>query len=133
MTGAAAYFRDVMASAVGCPPEALLNISASQHESVRQAAGQLGLETTLAVLQILDQTISRLKYLMYPRTLAEVALVRICALDNLDSLPQLIAQMREGGAAAPKSPASSATGARTMPTSPAPRPIPPVSPAGMWM
>jgi DNA polymerase-3 subunit gamma/tau len=54
------YFRDVMAAAAGCPPEAMLHVSGGEVEGVRQAAKELGLQTTLAVLQILDQTISRL-------------------------------------------------------------------------
>ena len=56
----------------------------------------MGLETILAILGILDQTISRLKYSAYPRIAAELAIVRICKLEDLDSLPQLIAQLRDG-------------------------------------
>jgi DNA polymerase III subunit gamma/tau len=89
------YFRDVMAAAVGCPIDALLHVSAAEQSVVQNAAGQLGLETILAILQILDQTLSRLKYLMQPRTVAEVALVRICNLEDLDALPRLSASLRE--------------------------------------
>lgn len=90
------YFRDVMATAVGCKPESLLHISASEQAAVQSAAKQLGLEAILAILQILDQTLSRLKYVTYPRTVTELGLVRICQLEDLDALPQLIAQLREG-------------------------------------
>ena len=90
------YFRDVMAAAAGCPAEALLNVSAGQQDRVREVAKQLGLTTTLMLLQILDQTISRLKYLMYPRTVAEMALVRICALEDLESVAGLVSQLRQG-------------------------------------
>jgi DNA polymerase-3 subunit gamma/tau len=90
------YFRDIMATAVGCKPESLLHISASEQTAVQSAAKQLGLETILAILQILDQTLSRLKYVTYPRTVTELGLVRICQLEDLDALPQLIAQLREG-------------------------------------
>jgi DNA polymerase-3 subunit gamma/tau len=90
------YFRDAMAAAVGCPPEALLHVSASEQAGVQESARRLGLETILAVLQILDQTISRLKYLTYPRTVAELAVVRLCQLEDLDSLPQVLAQLRDG-------------------------------------
>jgi DNA polymerase III subunit gamma/tau len=90
------YFRDIMAAAVGCPADTFLHVSAAEQPVVDGAAGQLGLETILAILQILDQTISRLKYLMQPRTVAELALVRICNLEDLDALPQLISSLREG-------------------------------------
>jgi DNA polymerase-3 subunit gamma/tau len=90
------YFRDIMASAVGCPADAFLHVSAVEQPIVGRAAAELGLETILAILQILDQTISRLKYLMQPRTVAELALVRICRLEDLDVLPKLIASLRDG-------------------------------------
>ncbi len=38
----------------------------------------LGLETILAIVQILDQALSRLRYSTQGRTLAEIALVRMC-------------------------------------------------------
>ncbi|HEV3137669.1 MAG TPA: hypothetical protein VGZ26_07185, partial [Pirellulales bacterium] len=55
-----------------------------------------GLETILAIMQIVDQTLSRLRYSTQARTLAEMALVRIANLDNLDELADLIAQLRDG-------------------------------------
>jgi DNA polymerase III subunit gamma/tau len=91
------YFRDVMATAVGCPADSLLNVSPSEQAGVQEAAGKMGLETILAVLQILDQTLSRIKYLSHPRIVAELALVRICQLEDLDSLPQLITELRQTG------------------------------------
>ena len=90
------YFRDIMASAVGCSSEVLLHVSTQEQPAVQAAAQRLGLETILAVLQILDHTLSRLKYLTYPRTVLELALVRICLLEDLDALPELILQLREG-------------------------------------
>jgi len=93
------YFRDIMAAAAGCPAEALLHVSAGEQQRVQEAAKQLGLQATLMLLQILDQTISRLKYLTYPRTVAEMALVRICSLEDIESVPQLISQLRDGTAA----------------------------------
>ena len=95
------YFRDVMATAVGCPADSLLHVSPAEQGGVQEAAGKLGLETILAVLQILDQTLSRIKYLSHPRIVAELALVRICQLEDLDSLPQLIADLRQTGGEQP--------------------------------
>jgi DNA polymerase III subunit gamma/tau len=90
------YFRDLMAVAVGCPADALLHVSAGERASAQEAAGQLGLQTILAAMQIIDQTLSRLKYLSYPRIVAELALVRLCCLEDLDSLPELISQLQSG-------------------------------------
>ncbi len=82
------YFRDVMAAAVGCPPDTFLHTSPSDREGV-VAAERLGLTTVLAIMQILDQTLSRLRYSTHGRTLAELALVRIAHLEDLDNLARV--------------------------------------------
>ena len=46
--------------------------------------------------QILDQTLVRLRQSTHVRTLVEVALVRLCKLEDLDALPGLVAQLRDG-------------------------------------
>ncbi len=63
-----------------------------------EAGQQLGMETILAMMQILDQTIARLRYSTHPRTLAELALVRICTLEQLDALSAIVAGLKDGGA-----------------------------------
>jgi DNA polymerase-3 subunit gamma/tau len=99
------YLRDAMAAMVGCPSDLLLHTSASEHASLKQLGEQLGLETLLAVAQILDQTLVRMRQSTHVRTLLELALVRICKLEDLDQLPALVAQLRDGSAAsAPLSP-----------------------------
>ena len=47
-------------------------------------------------MQILDQTLSRMRYSTQGRILAELALVRICHLEDLDELSEVIAQLRSG-------------------------------------
>src|SRR6185312_1548386 len=74
------YFRDMMVAAAGCPAESLLYASSSERAAMVAAGKQLGLETVLAVMQILDHTISRLRYSTHGRILAELAIVRICNL-----------------------------------------------------
>ena len=105
------YFRDMMAAAVGCPPDALLHTSPAEHQLLADAGRQLGLETILAILQILEHTLTRLRYSTQGRTLAELALVRIANLENLDELSELIAQVRSGAppAARPAAPLAART------------------------
>ena len=95
------YFRDMMAAAVGCPADSLLYASAGEHPEMVQAAQQLGVENILAIMQILDHTIARLRYSTHGRILAELALVRICQLEDLNRLSDLIGQLRDGTPAAP--------------------------------
>ncbi|HEY2840135.1 MAG TPA: hypothetical protein VGJ26_13350, partial [Pirellulales bacterium] len=66
-------------------------------ELVGGAARELGVQTVLAMMQILDHTIGRMRYSTQRRVLAELALVRICQLADLEELPALIAQLNDSG------------------------------------
>jgi DNA polymerase-3 subunit gamma/tau len=88
------YFRDVMAAAVGCTPDQMLYALPSQAEEVAQISRQLGIATILAIGQILDHTAARMRVSMHGRTLVEMAIVRICQLDELEDLAALVAQLR---------------------------------------
>ena len=91
------YFRDCMVAAAGCPADAFLYASTANSGDVIEAGRRLGLQTILAVMQILDQSLSRMKYSTQARILAELALVRICNLEDLEELSGLIVQLREAG------------------------------------
>jgi DNA polymerase-3 subunit gamma/tau len=84
---------------VGCPPEQLLHVAPSQAAQVAELGQRLGVETLLAVVQILEQTLTRMRLSVHGRTLVETAVVRICKLEDLDELATLIAGLREGGSA----------------------------------
>lgn len=88
------YFRDVMTTTVGCPPDQMLYALPSQAEDVAQIGRQLGIATVLAIGQILDHTAARMRVSMHARTLVEMALVRICQLGELDDLAALVAELR---------------------------------------
>lgn len=96
-------YRDLMALAVGCGAERLLYALPAQIDQLNALAQRLGVQTLLAILQILDQTAARLRISMHGRTLAEMAIVRISNLEDLDELAQMIAAVRDG-APLPKRP-----------------------------
>jgi len=102
------YFRDVMTQAVGCDAARMLYALPSQHEEIQQLAEKLGTAVLLAIVQILDQASARLRVSTHARTLAEIALVRICHLEDLDELAGLIRQLNEapGTTAVPSAGAS---------------------------
>ncbi len=113
------YFRDAMVAAVGCAPETLLHTSPAEHERLAAAGKQLGLETILAIMQILDQSLARLRYSTQSRTLAEMALVRIAELENVEELADTIARLRNAQTtAASGSPAPAARSSQTCSTTP---------------
>ncbi len=91
------YCRDAMTLLVGCPAEALLYTSAARQEEVAAVGKTWGLETLLAVVQILEQALSRLRTSPQGRTLAELALVRVASLENLEDIATLVAQIAVGG------------------------------------
>ncbi len=100
------YLRDCMAAAVGCSSDAFLYSSPSGATQVTEAGSRLGLDALLAIMQILDQTLSRMKYSTQGRILAELALVRISHLEDLEELSAVISELRSGasigsGAAVP--------------------------------
>jgi hypothetical protein len=66
----------------------------SQADEVAYVAKQLGLSTILAICQILDHTAARMRLSMHGSTLVEMAVVRICQLDELDDLATMIAELR---------------------------------------
>lgn len=100
--------RDAMLATVGCPNEAFLYTSPSGAGVIARAAEQLGLDAILAMMQILDQTLSRMRYSTQGRILAELALVRICQLEDWDDLSEVIALLRSGAAAPAALPAAGA-------------------------
>jgi DNA polymerase-3 subunit gamma/tau len=88
------YFRDVMTAAVGCSADQMLYALPSQASEVAQIGQQLGLSKILAIGQILDHTAARMRVSMHGRTLVEMAVVRICQLDELDDLATLVTELR---------------------------------------
>jgi DNA polymerase III subunit gamma/tau len=91
------YLRDLMVAAVGGSSELFLQSDAGVHATLSEHAQELGVQTILAMMQVLDQTIARLRYSTQGRVLAELALVRIAQLADLDEIPALIEQLKGHG------------------------------------
>jgi DNA polymerase-3 subunit gamma/tau len=102
------YFRDLMALGVGCKADQLLYVLPAQVELAKELGQRLGVATILAMLQVLDQTAARMRVSVHGRTLAEMALVRVCSLQDLDGVADAVATVRAGG--------SIASGAAVVPT-----------------
>jgi len=73
-----------------------LYVSPSGASAVAEAAQRMKLITVLAAMQIVEQALSRMRFSTQGRILAELAIVRVCHLDELDELPELVAQLRAG-------------------------------------
>jgi DNA polymerase-3 subunit gamma/tau len=90
-----------MAAAVGCSAQQFLYAVPSQADEVAAIGQQLGVQTILAIVQILDQSAARLRVSLHGRTLVELAVVRICELENLDDLAAIVAELRGEASVAP--------------------------------
>jgi DNA polymerase-3 subunit gamma/tau len=90
------YFRDLMVVVAGCGAQSLLYSAPGDHAALLELGRSQGMATILATMQILDQTLARLRYSMHARVLAELAIVRICSLADLEAVGALIAEMRSG-------------------------------------
>jgi DNA polymerase-3 subunit gamma/tau len=119
------YFRDVMTQAVGCSESQLLYALPGQRDEIRSVAERLSVETLLAISQVLDQTAARLRVSTQVRTLAEMALVRICRLHDLEEIASLVEQLKNGESLSASAPAPAAATAKKNSVSDAPASVPP--------
>jgi DNA polymerase-3 subunit gamma/tau len=103
------YWRDLMLLGCGGADVVSLNASPRQREIVRRQAAAVPLDTVLAGLDILSTTKARLRGSGHGRVLLEMALVRLCRLDDLVSVSHLAQMLQGGGDLAPAPPTSRPT------------------------
>ncbi len=91
------YFRDVMAVGIGGGPELLLLANPAGHAGLKILADRWGVQSILAAIQIMDESLVRMRSSVSAQALLEVALVQICQLSQLASIPALLEAMRDAG------------------------------------
>ena len=91
-----AFFRDLMVVKVGGPEEILNATSTVEIDFINIQKEQAPLERIMASIQILDQSISRMRYSSHPNILVELAVVRICNLQSMNDLAALVEHVRSG-------------------------------------
>jgi len=84
-----AAFRDALLASVGCRPEEQGGEGAGLGIDLAAIGRSLGTETVLAMLQIVDQTLARMRTSGHAAILAEMAIVRLAKLEDLDNLVAL--------------------------------------------
>jgi DNA polymerase-3 subunit gamma/tau len=98
----------------------LIYNAVADHAALKEAGDAWGIETLLAAIQVLDQAVLRMRSSAQVRTLIEIALVRICKLEDLDAIPASVARLQAAAPGSP-SPASSAAPRRSAPQPGGPR------------
>jgi DNA polymerase-3 subunit gamma/tau len=84
-----AYWRDLMVVGCGGTEGRDLSVPARHHDTLRKHAQSVSLDAVLAGLDVLSATRARMRASNHPRTLVEMALVRLGRLGDLASLSQL--------------------------------------------
>ena len=90
-----AAFRDCLVASVGCGPEALL-AGDGYGIDLGETGKAAGTENLLAMLQIIDHGLARMRQSTHATVLAEMVVVRLAGLEDLVSLNDIIAQMGNG-------------------------------------
>jgi len=102
-----AALRECLLASVGCDPSMLTR---SQGLGVDLAAlgGSMGTATLLAMLQILDQSLSRMRTSGHAALLAEMAVIRLATLEDLESVSAAVDRLASASGAVAAVPASAA-------------------------
>ena len=113
-----AALRECLLASVGCDPSMLTR---SQGLGVDLAAlgGSMGTATLLAMLQILDQSLSRMRTSGHAALLAEMAVIRLATLEDLESVSAAVDRLASATGAVAAVPASAAGNAAPRPSLPA--------------
>ena len=83
------YLRDVMTVAIGAPAELVRTADPSNVSDLKAYGNAWGLSTLLSAIQLLDESIVKMKHSVQSRILLEVALVQICTLADLQSIADI--------------------------------------------
>lgn len=90
------YLRDLMVTGCGAVDVPLLAVGSESRDALKRQSERWGLSTITTAMQILAEAKSRMQRVTYGRALAELALVRISQLEDLDGIDVLIAQLKSG-------------------------------------
>ncbi len=89
-----AFYRDCLVASLGCTGDVLLAVGPSQVERAAEIGRSLGLPRLMASMQILDYALSRMRVVTHDRIVAELALVRLVMLDEMEDLHQILTELR---------------------------------------
>jgi DNA polymerase-3 subunit gamma/tau len=118
-----AALRDCLLASVGAAAE-LMTQGDGLGLDLAETGRQLGTATTLAMLQVLDHSLARMRTSGHAAVLAEMTVVRLARLEDLDSLAAVVERLAAGGPPPPVEPRPA-----TRPVAPVAQPAP-AAPAG---
>ncbi len=90
------YIRDLLIVASGAVNVPLQSVADDSLPVLKQQAAAWGVRNIMAAMQILAETKGKMRGVGYGRALAELALVRLSLLEDLNALEHVIAALRSG-------------------------------------
>ncbi|MDB5335914.1 MAG: dnaX 1 [Planctomycetaceae bacterium] len=90
------YIRDLLIVASGAGNVPLQSVADDSLPVLKQQAAAWGVRNIMAAMQILAETKGKMRGVGYGRALAELALVRLSLLEDLNALEHVIAALRSG-------------------------------------
>lgn len=93
-----AVLRDMLLASVSAE-QRLWNADGSCGLAVASLATSLGTDTILAMMQVIDQSLARMRTAGHAAVLAEMAVVRLASMERMESLADVIARLASGQAA----------------------------------
>ncbi|MCI0742289.1 MAG: DNA polymerase III subunit gamma/tau [Gemmataceae bacterium] len=95
------YWRDLLVIHSAGADQEILSVTGKHREELKRQAQSTAADTLLAGMDMLVATKSRMRASTHARVLLEMALVRLCRLEELVALSQLAQWVAQNGAAAP--------------------------------
>ena len=89
----------LMVAAVGGGVELMRYTQPVDHDFLAATGAKIGLQATLAIVQLLDQAVGRMRQSVHSRILLEAAIVQICYLPDLQRVADLTAAVTAVGTA----------------------------------
>jgi DNA polymerase-3 subunit gamma/tau len=102
------YLRDLMTRSVGAPPDLLRHVHSITPEQLTDQAARWGMQSLIGAMQILDESLVRMRHSMHGRTLLEMTLVQIAQLHRLEDLFSLSSALSASAALPNSNPAPTA-------------------------
>ena len=90
------YFRDLIVVASGADACGLMSVANSKRELLQSQANEWGLETICTAMQIFAETKGKMQRATYGRALAELALIRISLLQDMQAVADAVAHLKNG-------------------------------------
>ncbi len=121
------YLRDLMALSVGASSDLVRTANPENAAQLKSWGEQWGTMTLISALQILDESIVKMRHSVQTRVLMEIALVQICQLQDLQAIADLAKAFASGQTAPPARVVTGSSNAPSTPVSPTPAPQQPSS------